>query len=156
MRSMGFFSRNPALKPHLTPAHKKSRLEIALKWSRWPKTKFRKIIYSDECHFTIDGNDGIQKIRRLPRTRYDKANVIGVKKYGGGGIMFLGCISYEGVGKLVNIDTTMDSIGYTRLLAENLYESAEIMGFSDDFFFQQDNVSCHTSAYTRKFGWGTL
>jgi hypothetical protein len=65
--------------------------------------------------------------------------------------MFLGCISYEGVGKLVKIDTTMDSIGYTRLLAENLHESAEIMGLSDDFVFQQDNAPCHKSAYTRKF-----
>ncbi len=32
------------------------------------------------------------------------------------------CISYEGVGKLSVIDTTLDSIGYTRLLEENLFE----------------------------------
>jgi transposase len=151
MRYMGFFSRNPALKPYLTSAHKKERLRISSTWSRWPKRRFRKIIYSDECRFTIDGNDGAQKIRRLPGTRYDEANVIGTKKYRGGGIMFWGCISYEGVGKLVKIDTTMDSIGYTRLLAENLHESAEIMGLSDDFVFQQDNAPCHKSAYTRKF-----
>jgi transposase len=151
MRSMGFFSRSPALKPYLTSAHKKERLRLSLKWSRWPKRKFKRIIYSDECRFSINGNDGAQRIRRLPGTRYDEANIIGTKKYGGGGVMAWGCISYEGVGRLVVTDTTMDSISYTRLLAEYLHESAEIMGLFDDFVFQQDNAPCHTSAHTRKF-----
>jgi hypothetical protein len=50
--------------------------------------------------------------------------------------MVYGCMPYHGLGKLVVIDETIDSISCTCLLSENLYESAEMMGLSNGFVFQ--------------------
>ena len=71
----------------MTRKHKDVRLDICLNWSKWLKRRFRNIIFSDECRFEIDGSDGSRKIRRKQNTRYDESNVVGKRKYGGGGIM---------------------------------------------------------------------
>ena len=65
--------------------------------------------------------------------------------------MVWGCISYYGVGRLVIVDGTLNAIKYTELLAENLFESSEYMGISNDFIFQQDNAPCHKAKHTMKF-----
>jgi transposase len=49
------------------------------------------------------------------------------------------------------IDGNLDDITYTRLLSENLHDSAEIMGLDNNFIFQQDNAGCHVSKYTMEF-----
>ena len=65
--------------------------------------------------------------------------------------MVWGCISYSGVGKLVVVDGSLDSIGYVKLLSDNLHESANMMNLGEGFIFQQDNASCHVSNHTMKF-----
>ncbi|KAF7697619.1 Transposable element Tcb1 transposase [Cucumispora dikerogammari] len=62
--------------------------------------------------------------------------------------MVYGCISYEGIGRIVLVDETMDSIRYARLLTENLFESASMMGLGSNFLFQQDNALAHTARHT--------
>ena len=64
--------------------------------------------------------------------------------------MVWGCMGRDGVGKLVFIDGTMDSIVYVRILSENLNESAEKLGLTS-FTFQQDNDPKHTSRYAKAY-----
>ncbi len=71
-------------------------------------------------------------------------------KFGGGSLMFWGCISGEGLGNLVLVEKNLDSVGYIDLLATNLYSSASKMSL-DSFIYQQDNASCHVSRLTMQF-----
>jgi hypothetical protein len=64
--------------------------------------------------------------------------------------MAWGCISYNGVGRLVFIEDTMDKYEYANILANNLQESAEEMGMNY-YIFQHDNDPKHTSMYVKEF-----
>jgi hypothetical protein len=71
-------------------------------------------------------------------------------KHGGGNVMAWGCVSYNGVGRLVFIEDIMDKYGYGNVLVNNIRESAEEMGLNH-YIFQHDNGPKHTSKYVRDF-----
>ncbi|KAG0442313.1 Transposable element Tc1 transposase [Dictyocoela muelleri] len=71
-------------------------------------------------------------------------------KFGGGNVMFWGCLSEEGVGNLVVIDVKMDRYQYVSILADNILPSASKLNI-DNFIFQQDNDPKHTSALTKSY-----
>jgi DDE superfamily endonuclease len=52
---------------------------------------------------------------------------------------------------LVVLEGTLDSVGYVRLLSENLFDSVDLMHLGLDFIFQQDNAPCHVSRHTMQF-----
>ncbi|ORD97257.1 TCB1 [Hepatospora eriocheir] len=58
--------------------------------------------------------------------------------------MFWGCISSKGVGRLVEIKSTMTAGAYKQILAQNLNISAREMGL-DEYIFMYDNDPKHTS-----------
>lgn len=151
LRSKGLFSRSPAKRPSLSPKNIQDRCNSVNQWIYWPKKKFQNIIFSDECRFKLSGSDGAQKVRRSVGSRYEESNLNFTKKFGAGSIMVWGCMSYGGLGNLVIVEETMNSVGYVRLLAENLHESADKMGLGDDFVFQQDNAPCHKARHTLNF-----
>ena len=64
--------------------------------------------------------------------------------------MVWGCISYEGVGQIAFIDTTINSEVFINIIAKNLKASAAKMGLTD-FYFQQDGARCHTSKVTMAY-----
>lgn len=57
--------------------------------------------------------------------------------------MIWGCMSYKGVGKLVVIKKTINSIYYRRILSKNLIISANEMEILNDFIFHHDNDPKH-------------
>lgn len=59
--------------------------------------------------------------------------------------MVWGCMSTMGVGNLVIIDEIMTKEVYLKILQENLLQSAQKMGISEDFYFQQDNDPKHVA-----------
>jgi hypothetical protein len=63
----------------------------------------------------------------------------------------MGAIAYNGVGSLVIIDGIMDSLKYTRILAENLDVCISKLGNNERFLSQQDNDPKHKSKLTTKF-----
>ena len=65
--------------------------------------------------------------------------------------MVWGCISYEGVGRIVLVDETIDSIRYVRLLTENLFESASMMGSGAILYFNKI-MHQHTRQDTQHLG----
>ncbi len=72
-------------------------------------------------------------------------------KHGGGSIMFWGCFSYNGVGKMEIIQGKMDKFAYKRILAAIFLNHAIVLGLSNGFVFQQDNDPKHTSQYVKDF-----
>jgi len=59
--------------------------------------------------------------------------------------MFWGCIGWDGVGPLVEVNNNLDSDGYVNILAKNLIPWMNNNSYT---LFQQDGASCHTSHYT--------
>lgn len=147
----GLFARSPAKKPFLSPKNIRDRFSAVSEWINWPASKFKNIIWSDECRFCLYGSDGNQKVIRSINTRFDEANINKTKKFNGGSVMVWGCMSYKRVGRLVVVDETLNATKYTQLLAENLLESADKMRLENDFIFQQDNAPCHKAAHTMNF-----
>lgn len=140
-----------AVKPLLSPDHLARRLAFAEDWLMRPSRYFRNVIFSDECRFSLFQSDGKVKVWRLRKERYKMKNCSPSVKFGGGSIMIWGCIGYEGVGMMKVVDETMDKFSYVNLLSTCLVESAEILGVSENFIFQQDNAPCHKADFTMKF-----
>ena len=57
---------------------------------------------------------------RKQGTASKKQNLVPTVKYGGGGLISLGCMAASGVDWLTFIDSTLDHMGYLNTLKENL------------------------------------
>ena len=130
-------SRSPCYKPLISQKNKKIRFDICEQWFNFTKKFWGTVLFSDECKFEVWSTSRSSRIWRKDRSKYDEKNLSPTVKYGGS-LMVWGCMGRNGVGKLVFIDGTMDSIVYVRILSENLNESAEKLGLTS-FTFQQDN-----------------
>lgn len=79
-----------------------------------------------------------------------KREVQATVKHGGGSVMIWGCFSTKGVGKMWEVDGTMDANQYMKILDNNLLASARSFGMrGTDFIFQQDGDSKHRSGKLR-------
>ena len=79
-------------------------------------------------------------------------NVRQVVKHGGGNIMVWGCMGWDGVGKLAEVEGRMNADQYVDILEENLLPSLEEFETStEDLIFQQDNDPKHTSKKAQKW-----
>ncbi len=92
----GLKNRKAAKKPKLSVLHKKKRFLLAKKWSQKPLEYWETIIFSDESTFRLCGTSGSQFIWRENGTRFDDKNVISTEKFGGGGVMAWGFITFDG------------------------------------------------------------
>ena len=61
----------------------------------------------------------------------------------------VGCMSGSGVGKLTFIESTMNRYDFINILKQNLHQSAEKLGLSRSFYFEQDNDPKHTDVDVR-------
>ena len=64
--------------------------------------------------------------------------------------MIWGCFSANGKANLATIEGTLDSVGYCTFLENNIIPFAEDK-YPDEWIFQQDNASIHTSNHTKQF-----
>ena len=66
--------------------------------------------------------------------------------------MVWGCMGWEGVGRLAEVEGKMNADQYVSIFEDNLLPSMEESGFSaEDVIFQQDNDSKHTSKKATKW-----
>jgi len=65
--------------------------------------------------------------------------------------MIWGCMGWEGVGHLAEVEGRMDANQYVDILEDNLLPSLEESGISlENVIFQQDNDPKHTSKKAKK------
>ena len=63
----------------------------------------------------------------------------------------MGCMGWEGVGKLAEVEGRMNANQYVDILKDNLLSSLEESGVPlEDVIFQQDNDPKHTSKKAKK------
>lgn len=72
-------------------------------------------------------------------------------KFGGENIMVWGCMSWERMDRLAEIERRMDAQQYVDILKDNLLSTMEESDISvEDLIFQQDNDPKHTSKKAQK------
>ena len=69
----------------------------------------------------------------------------------GGGIIYWGCFSAAGPGRLVRLEGPMNGAKYRQILEGNLLQSAKDLRLRQRFTFQQDNDPKHTTKPTLKW-----
>ena len=133
-------------KPLLSVRHKKERLNFALKYREWTEEDWKRVIVSDETKINRFGSDGRKWVWKKKGQGLIEREVQGTVKFGGGNIMVWGCMSWEGVGRMAEVEGRMNANQYVDILEENLLPSIQESGIpQEDLIFQQDNDPKHTS-----------
>jgi hypothetical protein len=133
-------------KPLLTIAHRKKRLAFALRHREWTVEDWKRVIWSDETKINRIGSDGKQWVWKQVGEGLIEREVQGTVKFGGGNIMVWGCMGWNGVGQLAEVEGRMDADQYVDILGNHLLASFQESGIpEEDWIFQQDNDPKHTS-----------
>jgi hypothetical protein len=74
-----------------------------------------------------------------------KHGTIPTVKHGSGSIVLWGCFSAAGTGRLVRIEGKINRTKYSKILDENLLQSAQDLRLGKRFTFQQENDPKHTA-----------
>lgn len=139
--------KNRIKKPILTKKHKEKRVKWAKKYM---KTDFRKVLFTDESRFTLDGPDGWARgwvCKQRDSRQFVK------RQQGGGGIMiWAGIVGSELVGPFkVEDGVKMNSKSYCDFLEQNLFEwlDNQPLAKHKSLIFMQDNAPSHASKFTK-------
>lgn len=139
-------------KPLLTAVHRKKRLAFAEKYKEWTVEDWKRVIWSDETKINRIGSDGKQWVWKQAGEGLIRREIQQTVKFGGGNIMVWGCMGWNGVGRLAEVEGRMDAEQYVNILEENLLPSIEECGIpEEEVIFQQDNDPKHTSK--KAFKW---
>ena len=139
-------------KPLLSARHRKKRLDFALKHKEWTVEDWKRVIWSDETKINRFGSDGRQWVWKKKGEGLISREVQGTVKYGGGNIMVWGCMGWNGVGHLAEVEGRMNADQYMSILEDHMLPSLEESGISEEeVTFQQDNDPKHTSKKAKKW-----
>jgi transposase len=97
LKSFGYACRVKKKKPKLTVKHKKHRLEWAKNHEAWTADDWRKVIWSDESKFNLFNSDGKEYYWTDRPSELTEDAISPTVKFGGGGIMVWGCITWDGM-----------------------------------------------------------
>ncbi len=127
-------------------------MAFALKHQNWTVEDWKKVIWSDKTKINRIGSDGKEWVWKQVGEGLIEREVQGTVKHGGGNIMVWGCMGWNGVGQLAEVEGRMDANQYVDILQNHLLPSMEESGFSaKDLIFQQDNDPKHTSKKAQKW-----
>jgi transposase len=133
-------------KPLLTAVHRKKCLAFAQKYKDWTVDDWKRVIWSDETKINRIGSDGKQWVWKQAGEGLIRREIQQTVKFGGGNIMVWGCMGWNGVGRLAEVEGRMNAEQYVLILEDNLLPSMEESGiYWKDLIFQQDNDPKHTS-----------
>jgi len=90
--------------PLLKKVHREKRLEFARYHQNWTVEDFKRVLWTDETKINRIGSDGkvyVWKLRGEPVS--DRTSTPTVKHGGGNNLMVWGCMGWNGVGKLIEV-----------------------------------------------------
>lgn len=143
LNQLGMFARRPAKKPLLTKTMKRNRYNFAKKHKHWTVEDWRKVIFSDESKFCLNGSDGKRTIRRRKGEKYNDDCLDLTVKYPAS-LMIWGCITSSGLGRFEFVDGIMNAKKYIETLERSLFPTIEeFYENQQTVIFQDDSAPCH-------------
>jgi hypothetical protein len=108
---------------------------------------WKRVLWTDETKINRIGSDGkVYTWKERGEPLSDRTTLPTVKYGGGGNMMVWGCMGWNGVGKLIEVQGNMDAVKYCEILDNGVVESFEKLEMEEEErIFQQDNDPKHTS-----------
>lgn len=132
-----------AKKVFLEPRHKEQRLNFANQFVGRPDDFWNNVIFSDEKVFQ-SCHDGSIRVYRPQNSRYEERYIKPTDRSGRFSINVWAWISSLGPGVCWRIGERLTGQSYIRIL-DNIMLPSVTMLYPQNFIFQQDNCSIHTS-----------
>lgn len=133
-------------KPLLSDKHKLNRLKFAKDHVQWKK-KWRKVIFTDEKKFNLDGPDGFNYY--FHDLRKEKC-VLSRRQAGGGSVMIWSGVGYSGKMDIKFCTGIMNSKRYLDMINEQITSHATRIA-GPDFIFQHDNAGIHRAQIVKNY-----
>ncbi|KAG1490974.1 hypothetical protein G6F53_013169 [Rhizopus delemar] len=153
LRRSGLTSFVKPQKPLLSEVNRRKRLDWALNHVDWTIEDWKRVIWSDETKVNRFGSDGKVYAWKQPNEKLKRRYVKQTVKHGGGSLMVWSCISWYGVGYIVDVGKNMDKNVYLSVLQDDLVKS--MTGYCEendlimaDFEFMQDNDPKHNGLHS--------
>ena len=133
--------------PLLKKGHRLACLKFAKYHENWTVEDWKRVLWSDETKINRIGSDGrVYTWKQKGEPLSDRTTTPTVKHGGGNNLMVWGCMGWNGVGKLTEVQGIMNAQQYCDILDDGLVESFEKLEVpEEERIFQQDNDPKHTS-----------
>jgi len=136
----------------LSKKHRRMRMDYAEAYQHWTVDDWKRVVWTNETKVNHLGSDGKQWVWKREGEGLNNRLVQGTVKFGGGSLMFWGCMFWEGVGYGTKIDGRIDADLFVSILEDELQQSLEYYNKKpEDVFFQQDNDPKHKSKKAQKW-----
>ena len=150
LRQVGLRARRPLKGPILTQRHRMARLQWTRVRIRWNRQTWRQVLFTDESKFNLKFSDGRARVYRRRNERFSDACVQETDRFGGGGIMVWGGITYQERTELKIIVGNLNATRYRdEILAPVVLPFLRRHRFNH--VFQQDNARCHVAHISMTF-----
>jgi hypothetical protein len=128
-------------------------LKWALEHANWTVEDFKRILWTDETKINRIGSDGkVYVWKKRGEAVSDRTTTPTVKHGGGNNLMVWGCMDWNGVGMLIEVQGRMDAEQYCEILEQGVMESFEKLEMEEGArYFQHDNDPKHTSKKAKKW-----
>ena len=134
-------------RPHLTPLHRTKRLSWGRKMIVKDANYWRKVTFTDEKRWSLDGPDGYNCYwadKLIPSETFSK------RVNGGGRIMIWAGISGRGKTRLAYLRNKLDAVKYCSMLDE-VYQPYVEKFYPSGGIFQKDGAPAHTAVYIKEY-----
>ena len=134
-------------RPLLKKVHRLDRLKFAKYHENWTVDDWKRILWSDETKINRIGSDGrTYTWKKKGEPLSDRTTTPTVKHGGGNNLMVWGCMGWNGVGVLTEVQGILNADQYCDILEGGVVESFEKLEMPEgERMFQQNNDPKHTS-----------